>query len=78
MREFHARLDAMETTQRRVPDAGDISEAKNEEVEVKETVAEDVVKECLMKAVVKLGARVKINVPIYEGNLDTEELLDWI
>jgi hypothetical protein len=27
MRELHARLDAMETTQRRVPDVGDVSEA---------------------------------------------------
>jgi hypothetical protein len=27
MRELHARLDAMETAQRRAPDAGDVSEA---------------------------------------------------
>jgi hypothetical protein len=25
-----------------------------------------------------LGARENIYVPIYEGNLDSEELLDWI
>jgi hypothetical protein len=25
-----------------------------------------------------LGARVKIEVPMYEGNLDVEELLDWV
>jgi hypothetical protein len=25
-----------------------------------------------------LGARAKIEVPMYEGNLDAEELLDWI
>jgi hypothetical protein len=25
-----------------------------------------------------LGARAKIEVPMYEGNLDVEELLDWI
>jgi hypothetical protein len=36
------RLDAMETMQRREPDAGDISEAEEEEVEVEENVAEDV------------------------------------
>jgi hypothetical protein len=78
MRELCARLDAMETTQRRAPDVGDISEAENEEVEVEEAVAEDVVEECLLKVVVKLGARAKIDVPMYEGNLDTEELLDWI
>jgi hypothetical protein len=35
MRELCARMDAMEIAQRRAPDAGDISEAENEEVEVK-------------------------------------------
>jgi hypothetical protein len=32
----------------------------------------------LLRAVAKLGVKDKIEVPIYEGNLDTEELLDWI
>jgi hypothetical protein len=31
-----------------------------------------------MRVVVKLGVRAKIEVPMYEGNLDVEELLDWI
>jgi hypothetical protein len=35
-------MDAMETMQRREPNAGDISDAKNEEVEVEEVVLEDV------------------------------------
>jgi hypothetical protein len=34
--------------------------------------------ERLLKAVVKLGAREKIDIPMYGGNLDVEELLDWI
>jgi hypothetical protein len=38
MRELCARLDAMETTQRRAPDAGDVSDAENEEVEVEEAI----------------------------------------
>jgi hypothetical protein len=25
-----------------------------------------------------MGAREKMEIPIYEGNLDVEELLDWI
>jgi hypothetical protein len=25
-----------------------------------------------------MGARVKMDIPVYEGNLDVEELLDWI
>jgi hypothetical protein len=34
MRELRAGLESMETKQRRAPDAGDVSEAKIEEVEV--------------------------------------------
>jgi hypothetical protein len=59
-------------------DDGDVSEVENEEVEVEEVVAKDAKEECLLKAVVKLGAREKINIPMYEVNLDTEEFLDWI
>jgi hypothetical protein len=36
MHELHARLDAMETTQRRTIDAGDISKAKSENEAKKE------------------------------------------
>jgi hypothetical protein len=25
-----------------------------------------------------MGAREKMDIPVYEGNLDVEELLDWI
>jgi hypothetical protein len=32
----------------------------------------------LLRAVVKMGARAKMEIPMYEGNLDVEELLDWI
>jgi hypothetical protein len=35
-------MDAMETMQRRAPNAGDISDDENEEVEVEEVVVEDV------------------------------------
>jgi hypothetical protein len=72
MREVCARMDAMETKQRRTHDDGDISDVKNEEVEVEEAIAEDVVEERLLKVVVKLVAREKIDIPMYEGNLDVE------
>jgi hypothetical protein len=78
MRELRARLDAMETTQIRAPDAGDVSDAENEEVEVEEVVVEDVAEERLMKEIIKLGDKEKIHIPMYEGTLDVEELLDWI
>jgi hypothetical protein len=32
----------------------------------------------LLREIFILGSRAKIEVPMYEGNLDAEELLDWI
>jgi hypothetical protein len=78
MRDLRAILEVMEVTQRTTLDFGDISDAKSEEIEVEEAVGENVSEECLLRAVVKLGAREKINIPMYEENLDDEELLDWI
>ena len=78
MREIHAKLEAMEVAQRRTPDFGDISDAESEEVEVEEAAGENVVEELLLRVVVILGARAKIEVPMYEGNLDAEEMLDWV
>jgi hypothetical protein len=43
-----------------------------------EAVGEDCSKEHLLREVDRLGGRTKIEVPMYEGNLDSEELLDWI
>ena len=78
MRELRARLYSMETTQRRAPNDGDVSDAESREIEFEGAIVEDVVVECLLKYVVKLGDREKIEIPMYEGNLDVEELLDWI
>jgi hypothetical protein len=35
-------------------------------------------KEQLLRLVTKVGARPKMEVPMYEGNLNVEEFLDWI
>jgi hypothetical protein len=72
------RLNTMETSQRRAPTIEYINEAKREEIEVKENVAEEAAQDLLIKFVSKIRARVKIGVPMYEGNLEVEELLDWI
>jgi hypothetical protein len=67
------RLDPMETTQRIEPYVGDVSEAEyKEEEEVDENVAEDASKDRLIKFVPKIGARARIEVPMYEGNLEVE------
>jgi hypothetical protein len=31
-----------------------------------------------IKAISRMGAKEKMDIPVYEGNLDAEELLDWI
>jgi hypothetical protein len=79
MRELCARLDSMETTQRRTLDTGDINEAgsENKAGAREEVVVEDVVEERLLKFVAIIGAREKMDIPMYEGNLDVEEMLDW-
>jgi hypothetical protein len=81
MHELCARLDAMETTQRCTVNTRDISEADSENEaghEGEEFAVEDVVDECLFKAIARIGFREKMEIPMYEGNLDVEELLDWI
>jgi hypothetical protein len=78
MRELRARMEAIEETQRRELDVEDINDAKSEEVEVEEAVGDNVAKERLLRAVVRLGARAKIEVLMYKDNLDAEEMLDWV
>jgi hypothetical protein len=79
MRRLRMRLDTMETTQRKAPDAGDISEAESEEgEEVEANDAEDVAQSRLIKVVSRIGARARMEIPMYEGNLEVEELLDWV
>jgi hypothetical protein len=78
MRQLRARLDAMETTQRRAPEAGDVSDDESENLEEEEVVGEQAAEERLLRVVVKLGTREKMEVLMYEGNLNVEELLDWI
>jgi hypothetical protein len=78
VRELHARLEALEAMERRTSTARDIIDAESEEIEVEEATEEYTGDECLLKVVMKLGARENIDIPMYEGNLDANELLDWI
>jgi hypothetical protein len=79
MRELHARLDPMDMTHRRSTDIGDVSEAKreNEAGAKEEVLVEDVAEECLFRVVARIGVRENMDIPMYEGNLDVEEILDW-
>jgi hypothetical protein len=81
MHELHARLDAMETTQRHTVDARYISEADNENEarnEEEEVAVEDAMNERIFKVVARIGAREKMDITMYERNLYVEEILDSI
>jgi hypothetical protein len=82
-REIHdlrARIEDMETVKRRIAGAGDLSNSNNEvEAEDGEEVAvEDSANGHLIKAIAWMGGKEKMDILVYEGNLDAEELLDWI
>jgi hypothetical protein len=80
MHDLRARLEDMETAQRCTVSAGDLSDSESEiEAEHEEEVAtEDASNERLIRAIARIGAREKMDIPVYKGNLDTEDLLDWI
>jgi hypothetical protein len=80
MRDLRARLEDMEVAQRHTASAGDLSDSEGEvEAEQQgEVAAEDADNERLIKAIAMMGAKAKMDIPVYEGNLDAEELLDWI
>jgi hypothetical protein len=61
-------------------DVGDVSESENENEarpDEEEVAVEDAAEERLFRVVARIGAREKMDIPMYEGNLDVEELLDW-
>jgi hypothetical protein len=68
----------METTQRCTGSAGDLSDFEREvEAEQEEEVAaEDASNDHLIIAIARMGARENMDIPVYEGSLDAEELLD--
>jgi hypothetical protein len=79
MHDLRDRLEDMETTQRRTTDAGDLSDSESEnevEHEGEEVKAEDAANERLIRVVARMGAKAKMDIPVYEGNLYVEELLD--
>ena len=76
MHDLRDRLEDMETTQRRTISVGDLSDSESEdEVEHEEEVATN---ELLIRAISRMGAREKMDILVYEGNLDSEEILDLI
>ena len=80
MRDLRARLEEMETTQRRGVGAEDLSdfEVEEEAGHEEEVTTEDASTERLIKSISRMSSKTKMDIPVYEGSLDAEELLDWI
>jgi hypothetical protein len=78
MRQLRARIDTMEKIQRRAPGASDVSDDEIENIEEEEVVRKEETNERLMRDVVKLGTREKMEFFMYEGNLNVKYFLDWI
>ena len=69
LRELQARMEAMERKNLENTDTSDEEESyENEQVEVAEEVK-------VMKMMMKASNRLRVEVPMYEGNLNVEELM---
>eukprot|EP00253_Pinus_taeda_P010891 PITA_10891 len=75
IRNLRTRMETMETDQRRAPNEGDASvvEESSEEEEDAESKTTKV-----LKMLAKVSGRPKVEIPLHEGNLNAEELMDWI
>jgi hypothetical protein len=73
-------MEDMEAAQRCTANTGDLSDSEGEAEAVPQggVATEDAANERLIKAIARMSAKVKMDIPTYEGNLDAEELLDWI
>jgi hypothetical protein len=80
IRNLRARMEDMEAAQRRIANTGDLSDSEGEADAVPQggVAAEDAANERLIKAIARMSAKVRMDIPAYEGSLDAEELLDWI
>jgi hypothetical protein len=81
IQDLRARLEEMETTQRRGAGTTDFSDPEVEEEaghDQEEVAAEDASTERLIRAISRMSLKTKMDIPVYEGSLNAEELLDWI
>jgi hypothetical protein len=71
----------METTQRRGAGTAEFSDSEVEEEDGhagEEVSAEDASTERLIKAILRMSSKTKMDIPVYEGSLNAKEFLDWI
>ena len=71
----------METAQRCGTGAGEFSDSEVEEEAghaEEEVMTEDASIERMIRAILRMSLKTKMDIPVYEGSLNAEELLDWI
>ena len=75
MRILEERLEAMER-KKQLSNSNDSN--KEDESESSEEEEEDPAEVKIMKMLMKTSGKPRIEVPMYSGNLNVEELMDWI
>lgn len=70
-------MDTMETTQRRAPNDGAESSSEGSAADVGEVEKGNEIAKVL-KMLAKVGSKPKMEIPMYEGSLNVEELINWI
>jgi hypothetical protein len=81
LHDIHSRLMDVEIKQMHTTDIGYVSESEIEDDvghDEEEITAEDATTEHLIRVVARMSTRAKMDIPVYEGNLDAKEILDWI
>ena len=73
MRRLEERMEAMERKNH-----SDNSNENDEEAESPEEEEEDLEEVIVLNMLMKASSIPRVEVPMYEGNLNVEELMDWI
>eukprot|EP00253_Pinus_taeda_P024622 PITA_24622 len=73
---LRVQMETMETAQSRAPDEGAESSSEESDVDVEAEEENDNVK--IIKMLEKARSKPKMEIPMYEGSLNVEELMDWI
>ena len=72
---MHTRMETIEIAQRRTHDEG-VDSTKGESSQEEEEEENKTTK--VIKMLAKVGRKPKVEIPVYEGSLNEEELMDWI
>eukprot|EP00253_Pinus_taeda_P012243 PITA_12243 len=76
VRRLRERMETMETAHRRAPDV--TTESSSEESDEEDGAGEENETAKVLKMLAKVGSKPKIEIPMYDGSLNAEELMDWI